>query len=170
MKLWQKGIATDREVERFTAGEDAQLDLLLAEFDVLGSLAHARMLVKTGILSTANAAALDQELKAIYREIESGSFVIEPGVEDVHSQVEKLLTERIGEAGKQIHSGRSRNDQVLLDIRLLVRREIQGIVGEVQALFDILLQSVNLGMTDGLWLVTAGIATRLAPFFPLVTI
>ena len=140
MKLWQKGIATDREVERFTAGEDAQLDLLLAEFDVLGSLAHARMLAETGILSTENAAALDQELKAIYREIESGSFVIEPGVEDVHSQVEKLLTERIGEAGKQIHSGRSRNDQVLLDIRLLVRREIQGIVDEVQALFDILLQ------------------------------
>ncbi|MCB0312170.1 MAG: argininosuccinate lyase, partial [Calditrichaeota bacterium] len=129
MKLWQKGIATDREVERFTAGEDAQLDLLLAEFDVLGSLAHVRMLVKTGILSKTDGEALDRALKEVYHEIEAGSFAIEPGVEDVHSQVEKLLTERIGEAGKRIHSGRSRNDQVLLDIRLFVRREIQGIVG-----------------------------------------
>ncbi|MDQ4140521.1 MAG: argininosuccinate lyase [Bacteroidota bacterium] len=136
MKLWQKNTATKEEVEKFTVGRDRELDVLLAEFDVLGSLAHTQMLATIGLLEASELELLQKELKIIYREIKSGDFTIEPGVEDVHSQVELLLTKRLGEAGKKIHSGRSRNDQVLLDLKLFIRSEIQKTVTATQALFD----------------------------------
>ncbi|MDQ3290912.1 MAG: argininosuccinate lyase [Bacteroidota bacterium] len=139
MKLWQKNTATKEEVEKFTVGRDRELDVLLAEFDVLGSLAHTQMLASIGLLETSELELLQKELKVIYREIKAGDFTIEPGVEDVHSQVELLLTKRLGEAGKKIHSGRSRNDQVLLDLKLFIRSEIEKTVLASQALFEQLL-------------------------------
>ncbi|WP_233218936.1 argininosuccinate lyase [Adhaeribacter arboris] len=134
-----KNTATKEEVEKFTVGRDRELDVLLAEFDVLGSLAHTQMLESIGLLQTSELKLLQKELKVIYREIKAGQFRIEPGVEDVHSQVELLLTQRLGEAGKKIHSGRSRNDQVLLDLKLFIRSEIQKTVVAVQELFEQLL-------------------------------
>jgi len=136
MKLWQKDIAVKQEVEQFTVGKDRELDMLLAPFDVLGSLAHTRMLESINLLSAEDLEAIQQELKNIYREIEKGEFSIQPEVEDVHSQVELLLTQRIGEAGKKIHSGRSRNDQVLLDLKLFIRSEIKNTVVSVNLLFE----------------------------------
>ncbi|MGV3588200.1 MAG: argininosuccinate lyase [Adhaeribacter sp.] len=135
MKLWQKATAVKQEVEEFTVGKDRELDLLLAPFDVLGSLAHTRMLHSINLMTAEDLDLVQQELKNIYREIQSGKFTIEEGVEDVHSQVELLLTRRIGEAGKKIHSGRSRNDQVLLDLKLFIRSEIQNAVEEIKELF-----------------------------------
>ncbi|KAA5547778.1 argininosuccinate lyase [Adhaeribacter rhizoryzae] len=135
MKLWQKATAVKQEVEEFTVGKDRELDLLLAPFDVLGSLAHTRMLHSINLMTAEDLDLVHQELKNIYREIQSGKFTIEEGVEDVHSQVELLLTRRIGEAGKKIHSGRSRNDQVLLDLKLFIRSEIQNTVEEIKELF-----------------------------------
>ncbi len=140
MKLWQKNTTTKEEVEKFTVGRDRELDVLLAEFDVLGSLAHTQMLATIGLLDAAELNILQKELKTIYREIKAGNFTIEAGVEDVHSQVELLLTQRLGEAGKKIHSGRSRNDQVLLDLKLFIRSEIQKTVAVVQGLFDELIK------------------------------
>ena len=136
MKLWQKDIPVKQEVEQFTVGKDRELDLLLAPFDVLGSLAHTRMLQSINLLSTEDLEVIQRELKNIYREIEKGEFSIQPAVEDVHSQVELLLTQRIGDAGKKIHSGRSRNDQVLLDLKLFIRSEIKEIVNSVNQLFQ----------------------------------
>jgi argininosuccinate lyase len=138
MKLWQKNTNVRKEIEQFTVGRDPEFDLQLAAFDVLGSLAHTRMLEQVGLLDKVDLDALQQEMKNIYRRIEAGDFEIEPGVEDVHSQVELELTRKLGEAGKKIHSGRSRNDQVLVDLKLYLRHELQELVGEVKALFDVL--------------------------------
>ncbi len=135
-KLWQKNSGTEKSVEKFTVGNDREMDLLLAPFDVLGSLAHTRMLETIGLMDKEDLQLVQQELKQIYREIQEGTFVIEPNIEDVHSQVEFMLTQRIGEAGKKIHSGRSRNDQVLVDLKLLFRAEIQKLVGNTEILFD----------------------------------
>src|SRR5438445_803593 len=123
MKLWQKDKEIKKNVETFTIGKDRELDLLLAEFDVLGSLAHIQMLESIGLLKKKELALLQAELKNIYRQIKSKKFSIEEGVEDIHSQVEILLTKKLGDAGKKIHSGRSRNDQVLLDLKLFTRAE-----------------------------------------------
>ncbi|OKL41616.1 argininosuccinate lyase [Pontibacter flavimaris] len=138
MKLWQKTTAVAAEIEKFTVGRDAELDMELARFDVLGSLAHTQMLQRIGLLTAEELQLLQAELKQIYKSIEAGDFAIEPGVEDIHSQVELELTRRVGEAGKKIHSGRSRNDQVLVDLKLYFRHQLQEVVQEVQALFEVL--------------------------------
>ncbi|AMM51555.1 argininosuccinate lyase [Rufibacter sp. DG15C] len=138
MKLWQKETSVARNVEKFTVGKDAEMDLQLAPFDVLGSLAHTRMLESIGLMEPEDLVAVQRELKAIYQSIERGEFEIEPGVEDVHSQVELLLTRCLGEAGKKIHSGRSRNDQVLVDLKLFIRYEIRQTVEAVHTLFNTL--------------------------------
>ncbi len=134
MKLWDKGGKTDERIHRFTVGRDPAFDLQLAEYDVLGSLAHARMLQECGILSGEVWRAVEAGLQSIYRAIADGTFVIEDGIEDVHSQIELLLTRGAGEAGKSIHAARSRNDQVLLDLKLYLRDRIRDIVGEVALL------------------------------------
>jgi argininosuccinate lyase len=139
MKLWQKDKTSLKEVEKFTVGKDQEMDLYLASFDVLGSLAHVAMLESIGLLKKEELKVLQASLRKIYRDIESGSFVVEPGVEDIHSQVELALTRELGDIGKKIHSGRSRNDQVLVDIRLYLRFEIGAIVAEVKNLFDLLI-------------------------------
>ena len=138
MKLWQKNTDADANVDRYTVGRDREMDLLLAEADVLGSLAHTRMLETIGLLTADELQLVQKELKAIFTEIKAGRFTIEKDVEDVHSQVEFLLTQRIGEAGKKIHSGRSRNDQVLVDLRIFLRRELFEIVQEILPLFHTL--------------------------------
>ncbi len=140
MKLWQKETSTNKQVETFTVGQDREMDLFLAEFDVLGSLAHTQMLESIGLLDKTDLTAIQKELKNIYQEIQEGKFTIEDGIEDVHSQVEMLLTQRIGEAGKKIHSGRSRNDQVLVDLKLFFRSQIQEMVISVDELFKLLIQ------------------------------
>ncbi len=139
MKLWQKGFDISKEIETFTVGRDRELDVWLAQHDVLGSLAHITMLESIGLLSSDELHTLRSELRRIYTDIAQGNFVIEDGVEDVHSQVELLLTRRLGDMGKKIHSGRSRNDQVLLDLKLYIRAEIEDVVGQVKPLFDLLL-------------------------------
>jgi argininosuccinate lyase len=136
MKIWQKNIDVNKDIETFTVGKDRELDLEMAAFDVLGSLAHVEMLESIGLLTAEELSSIQKELKNIYAEIEAGNFVIENTVEDVHSQVEWLLTQRIGEAGKKIHSGRSRNDQVLLDLKLFFRYRIEEMVGNTNALFQ----------------------------------
>ena len=137
-QLWQKDTNVNRSVERFTVGKDRELDVLLARADVLGSLAHTRMLESIGLMSSEDLESVQRELKQIFAEVEQGDFTIEDGVEDVHSQVEFLLTERIGQAGKKIHSGRSRNDQVLVDLRIFLRREMFETVMHIKELFDTL--------------------------------
>ena len=136
MKIWQKNTDVNAFVDAFTVGNDRVLDLQLAAADILGSLAHTRMLHHIGLLNSEDLASVQAGLKALYREVEAGAFIIEDGVEDVHSQVELLLTKRIGEAGKKIHSGRSRNDQVLVDLKLFFRVEIESMVKGTQALFE----------------------------------
>lgn len=140
MKLWDKGASLSEEIEKFTIGMDQQLDLLLAPFDVLGSMAHAAMLRDIGIINREEWRQLQDSLSNIYQNIENGQFRIDDGVEDVHSQVEFILTEKLGEAGKKIHSGRSRNDQVLLDIKLFLREEIRELTSKVAAFIEILLE------------------------------
>ena len=135
MKLWQKDKETSKSVETFTVGKDRGLDAEMAAFDVLGSLAHTQMLESIDLLTKPDLKIIQKELKAIYREIEEGNFNIEEGVEDVHSQIELLLTQRIGEAGKKIHSGRSRNDQVLVDLKLYFRSQIQRTVENTETIF-----------------------------------
>ncbi|HTI58684.1 argininosuccinate lyase [Mucilaginibacter sp.] len=139
-KIWQKSVTVDELVENFTVGRDREFDAQMAAFDVLGSLAHTRMLQSVGLLSEDDLELVQKELKSIYRDIEAGNFTIEADVEDVHSQVETLLTRRIGDAGKKIHSGRSRNDQVLVDLKLFFRHELQEVVEHVKALFDLLIE------------------------------
>jgi len=139
-KIWQKSVTVNELVENFTVGRDREFDLQMAAFDVLGSLAHTRMLESIGLMSSDDLQLVQNELKTIYREIEDGKFTIAPEVEDVHSQVELLLTQRIGEAGKKIHSGRSRNDQVLVDLKLFFRHELQGMVEETEKLFRLLVE------------------------------
>jgi len=136
MKLWDKGTAVNAMIESFTVGKDRELDLYLAKFDVLGSIAHAKMLATIDLLTESEFGELHTELVEIYRIIELGNFRIEEGVEDIHSQVELMLTRKLGDTGKKIHSGRSRNDQVLLDLKLFTRSEIEKLVGAVSELFD----------------------------------
>lgn len=140
MKLWQKATGNKKEVENFTIGRDPEFDIILAPFDVLGSMAHAHMLTKVGLLTAEDNATLQKGLKEIYYEIEKGTFEIAAGVEDVHSQVEFLLTERYGEVGKKLHSGRSRNDQVLVDLKLYYRSAIRELVEEATTLFYLLIK------------------------------
>ena len=135
-KLWQKDKEVEKSVEKFTVGNDREMDMQLAPFDVLGSLAHTRMLNEIGLLNGEDLKQVQDGLKVIFEEIQQGNFRIDDHVEDVHSQVELLLTKRIGEAGKKIHSGRSRNDQVLVDLKLFFRHQIREIVYNTELLFD----------------------------------
>ncbi len=143
MKIWQKNIQVNTQIETFTVGLDREMDMRLAAFDVLGSLAHVKMLASINLLSAEDLKAVEKGLKEIYEEIETGKFIIEDSVEDVHSQVEWLLTQRIGEAGKKIHSGRSRNDQVLVDLKLYFRAAIEQMVNQVDVLFGTLIELSN---------------------------
>lgn len=143
MKIWQKNIEVNKGIESFTVGKDRELDLDMAAFDVLGSLAHVEMLESIGLLETDELALIRKELKNIYAEIAAGDFRIEDTVEDVHSQVEWMLTQRIGEAGKKIHSGRSRNDQVLVDLKLFFRDRIETTVQHTAVLFQQLISLSN---------------------------
>lgn len=140
MKLWQKDFEVNKWVEQFTVGQDRILDLKLAYFDVLGSMAHSQMLEKVGLLTNEEYLALKAELVNLLQQAEEGQLIIQDGVEDIHSQVEFLLTEKLGDVGKKIHSGRSRNDQVLLDLRLFFRAEVKELVSLTNGLFDLLLQ------------------------------
>ncbi len=139
-KLWEKNVQVDHEVDVFTVGRDREMDLYLAKYDVLGSMAHITMLEKIGLLEADELKQLLAELRKIYAIAEAGQFVIEDGIEDVHSQVELMLTRQLGDMGKKIHSGRSRNDQVLVDLKLYTRAEIQELVHLVQELFEVLQQ------------------------------
>jgi argininosuccinate lyase len=141
LKLWQKeNTVTSEKIEKFTVGRDREMDLNLAEYDVLGNLAHAKMLESIGLLTVDDLSALEQELKDIYTQIQAGEFVIEDGVEDVHSQVELQLTRKLGDTGKKIHSGRSRNDQVLVDMKLYTRARLFEVVQATEKLFDVLIK------------------------------
>ncbi len=137
-KLWEKNVQVDHDVERYTVGRDREMDLYLATYDVLGSMAHIAMLQSIGLLTADELEVLTAELRLIYAEAEQGRFVIEEGVEDVHSQVELMLTRRLGDMGKKIHSGRSRNDQVLVDLRLFSRSKIEEVVAAMTRLFKTL--------------------------------
>lgn len=137
-KLWEKNVQVDHEVDIFTVGHDREMDLYLAKYDVLGSMAHIKMLESVGLLQLDELKLLLAELKNIYQMADNGKFVIEDGIEDVHSQVELMLTRKLGDIGKKIHSGRSRNDQVLVDLKLFTRAEIQKIVHLVEELFLVL--------------------------------
>jgi argininosuccinate lyase len=140
-KLWSKqNTSTSAQVETFTVGRDKEFDVLLAEYDVLGSLAHTQMLESVGLLSKEDRELIHRELNNILTVIREGGFVIEKDIEDVHSQVEYMLTQRIGEAGKKIHSGRSRNDQVAVDIKLYLRAQVLHLKDETKQLFDLLIQ------------------------------
>ncbi len=144
MKLWEKNFEVNAEIERFTVGRDRELDLYLAEHDVLGSMAHITMLESIGLLTADELQQLLHELRDIHAMAVRGEFVIEEGIEDVHSQVELMLTRRLGDIGKKIHSGRSRNDQVLVDLKLFTRRQLQLLAEDVKTLFDELIrQSEN---------------------------
>jgi argininosuccinate lyase len=143
VKIWDKGFSVNEQVEKFTVGHDRELDLFLAKYDVLGSLAHTRMLQSIGLLTAEELEKIQTELKAIYHAAEAGKFEIEPDVEDVHSQVELLLTRQLGDVGKKIHSGRSRNDQILLDLKLFARDEIHQVVCLVAQFIDVLLSQSN---------------------------
>jgi argininosuccinate lyase len=140
MKLWQKNITSVKEVEKFTVGNDRAFDLQLAPFDVLGNIAHAKMLASVGLLTNDEADQLTTELKSIYTSIENSKFTIQNDVEDVHSQIEFLLTEKLGDVGRKIHSARSRNDQVLVDLKLFLRSEIEQLVLTVQSFFNLLIR------------------------------
>lgn len=139
MKLWTKGFEVSKEIEKFTVGKDREMDVLMAEFDVIGSLAHIKMLSTINLLTEDELHLLSSELLNILDEIRDGNFEIEANVEDVHSQVELMLTRRVGDVGKKIHSGRSRNDQVLLDLKLFIRSRIEATVENTKALFDSLI-------------------------------
>jgi argininosuccinate lyase len=143
MKLWDKGFSTDKKIDMFTVGNDRELDLLLAKYDVLGSIAHAKMLHKIGILSDNEIKALEVELNVILQQIEKGQFIIEDSFEDVHSKVEFLLTEKLGDTGKKIHTARSRNDQVLVDVHLFLKDEIIEIKQQIKTLFDLLISKAK---------------------------
>ncbi|TAL43922.1 MAG: argininosuccinate lyase [Chitinophagaceae bacterium] len=138
MKLWQKDKALLKEVENFTVGNDREFDLLLAPFDVLGSIAHVTMLETVGLLEKNEKELLVKELRQLYKQTYDSRFIIETGVEDVHSQVELLLTQKLGDVGKKIHSARSRNDQVLVDIKLFLRNDIEELVKSIQPFFELL--------------------------------
>jgi argininosuccinate lyase len=138
MKLWQKDKASLKEVEIFTVGKDREMDMYLAAFDVLGSLAHIEMLESVGLLTKDELSQLQKELKKIYQQIQKGEFKLQDDVEDIHSQVELLLTQKLGDTGKKIHSARSRNDQVLVDVKLFLRNELEELVKTIQPFFELL--------------------------------
>ncbi len=140
MKLWDKGTSVDKRIEAFTVGRDRELDVFLAPFDILGTMAHITMLESVGLLGKEELKVLLDELKALYNDANAGQFVIEEGIEDVHSQVELMLTRKLGDVGKKVHSGRSRNDQVLLDLKLYTRSRIEQLVSAVDKLFKVLQQ------------------------------
>ena len=140
MKLWSKGFEINKEIERFTVGRDREMDLYLAKYDVMGSMAHITMLNSIGLIADDELPVLLKELRKIYDIADRGEFVIEDDIEDVHSQVELMLTRALGDMGKKIHSGRSRNDQVLVDLKLFTRARLREVVGEVKTLFDALQQ------------------------------
>jgi len=142
-KLWEKSTQVNAKIEAFTVGRDREMDIFLAKYDVLGSMAHIRMLESVGLLQADELKQLLAELKSIYQLTEKGTFIIEEGVEDVHSQVEMLLTRKLGDMGKKIHSGRSRNDQVLVDLKLFARAEIEKTVSAVNDLFEVLISQSN---------------------------
>ena len=135
MKLWEKNFQINKKIEQFTVGRDREMDLYLAEHDVIGSIAHIIMLESIGLLKADELQSLLAELRRIYTEIKAGNFVIEDGIEDVHSQIELMLTRSLGDIGKKIHSGRSRNDQVLVDIKLFTRRQLKLVAEDVRSLF-----------------------------------
>jgi argininosuccinate lyase len=138
MKLWQKDKVSLKQVEEFTVGKDREMDMYLAAFDVLGSLAHIEMLESVGLLTKDELIQLQKELKSIYQQIQNRKFTLQDNVEDIHSQVELLLTEKLGDTGKKIHSARSRNDQVLVDIKLFLRNELEELVKTIQPFFELL--------------------------------
>ncbi len=140
MKLWEKSTQVNKKIEKFTVGNDRMLDIYLAKYDILGSMAHILMLQSVGLLSSGELDVLLRELKNIYQLAVNDDFIIEEGVEDVHSQVELMLTRKLGDVGKKIHSGRSRNDQVLVDLKLYTRAEIEKTVDAVSALFEVLIE------------------------------
>ncbi len=143
MKLWEKNYEINKEIERFTVGRDREMDLYLAPYDVLGSMAHVTMLESIGLIGKDELPVLLSELRAIYEQAVRGEFVIEDDIEDVHSQVELMLTRKLGDMGKKIHSGRSRNDQVLVDLKLFARAKIKEVAEAVKDLFDQLIQKSN---------------------------
>ena len=151
MKLWQKNILSEdgeKEVETFTVGKDREMDMYLAAFDVLGSLAHIEMLESVGLLTKDELSQLQQELKNIYQQIQKGEFKLQDDVEDIHSQVELLLTQKLGDTGKKIHSARSRNDQVLVDVKLFLRNELEELVKTMQRFFELLQSQSEKYKTD----------------------
>ena len=143
MKLWEKDFEINKEIERFTVGRDREMDLYLAPYDVLGSMAHITMLESIGLIGHDELPVLLKELRAIYEQAVKGEFVIEDDIEDVHSQVELMLTRKLGDMGKKIHSGRSRNDQVLVDLKLFTRARIKDVAESTKELFDELIQKSN---------------------------
>lgn len=138
MKIWQKDKASAKEVEVFTVGRDREMDMYLAAFDVIGSLAHTRMLESIGLLTKEELTPLQEELKKIYRDIQKGEFLLDDDSEDIHSQIEALLTKQLGDTGKKIHAARSRNDQVLVDIKLFLRNELEKLVQTITPFFELL--------------------------------
>lgn len=143
MKLWDKGFSTDKKIDLFTVGNDRELDLILAKYDVIGNVAHAKMLHQIGVLSAEELNDLEAELERILIQIEKGEFTIEDDFEDVHSKVEFMLTEKLGDTGKKIHTARSRNDQVLVDVHLFVKDALDDIENEVSQLFDLLIAKAD---------------------------
>lgn len=143
MKLWDKGIEPEKQMEAFTVGKDRELDLFLAPWDIIGSIAHVKMLGATGLISEEETKQLIPELISLHQQTKEGSLIIEEDAEDVHSQVEKILTLKLGEAGKKIHTGRSRNDQILLDLRLFIREQLKRISEESNELFKLLISLSN---------------------------
>jgi argininosuccinate lyase len=137
-KLWDKGFTEDAKIDAFTVGNDRELDLQLAPYDILGTMAHIRMLEKVGLLPAEDLDRLLPELRSMYKDAVDEKFVIDQDVEDVHSQVELNLTRKLGDIGKKVHTGRSRNDQVLVDLKLFTRAEIEKTVGKVESLFNTL--------------------------------
>lgn len=142
-KLWEKNVQVNAEIDRFTVGRDREMDMYLAKYDVLGSMVHITMLESIGLLTSDELKILLEELKNIYASVERGEFVIEDGIEDVHSQVELMLTRRLGDVGKKIHSGRSRNDQVLVDLKLFIRAQLKSVAEAVERLFHVLISQSN---------------------------
>ena len=143
MKLWDKGFTVENKIENYTVGKDRELDMYLAPYDVLGSLAHATMLKAVGLISEEELQQLKKGLQSIYQQIQQGSFTIQDGVEDVHSQVELQLTQQLGDAGKRVHTARSRNDQVLVDLKMYLRAEVKELVSLVEELFETLLNGAE---------------------------
>ena len=140
MKLWDKGYSTDKKIDHFTVGNDRELDLVLAKYDIIASLAHAKMLGKIGLLTSEETLALVRELENIAQSVEEGKFIIEDTFEDVHSKIEFILTEKLGDTGKKIHTARSRNDQVLVAMQLYLKEELSEIKHQTQELFQLLIE------------------------------